>query len=47
MKKLTKESVISAIKKALDNKRETIKFLKGDITKEELESKGVKLAKPF
>lgn len=44
---ITKESVIAAMQKALENKRTTIKFLKGEITKEQLEQKGIKLAKPL
>jgi hypothetical protein len=44
---ITKEKVMEAINRALAQKEETLKFLKGEITKEELEAKGVKLAKPL
>lgn len=44
---ITKEKVMAAINKALAQKQETLKFLKGDITKEQLKEKGVTLARPL
>jgi hypothetical protein len=44
---LTKEIVMSTIRKALLDKKETVKFLKGEISKSQLEEKGIKIATPL
>lgn len=42
--KVNKSEAIKAIKKALNNKKLMQKFLNGEISRAELEKKGIKLA---
>lgn len=42
---ITKEKVMLAIEKALEDKKQISRYLKGEITKEQLEEKGIILYK--
>lgn len=44
---MTKEIIIQALKKAVDDKKVVSKYLKGEISRIDLEKKGIKLAKPL
>jgi len=44
---MTRESVIAAIKKAVEDKKIVKKYLNGEISKSDLERKGIRLAKPL
>lgn len=46
-KKITKEMVLELIHKAVDDKKQVSKFIRGEITRKDLEARGIKLAKPF
>ncbi|HFK5512757.1 TPA: hypothetical protein ACGZ9U_003703 [Elizabethkingia anophelis] len=43
----TRESAIMAIKKAIADKNVVREYLKGNISKEELDKKGIKLGRPI
>ncbi|MGV6944171.1 hypothetical protein [Sphingobacterium kyonggiense] len=45
--RMTKEMIIQALKKAVDDKKMVSKYLKGEISRNDLENKGIKLAKPL
>lgn len=47
MKNITKEDVINTVRKMQEDQKQVSKYLKGEITKEELYKKGIKLVKPF
>lgn len=44
---LNREKIIQSVKKVLSDKHIVRQYLKGNITQQELESKGIKLGRPI